>query len=130
MNPQSDIEELKNMQREASEQRDKRKKARAKASKTGEQRSSASQSQTASAKSAENDQANDNDAQTENMKSAEDDQNSKVQTEEAEQAIQDIAGNIETLVKKLEATASERPVLTIMAAFSLGIIVGQLFSRR
>ncbi|MGB5280228.1 MAG: hypothetical protein WBM38_04775 [Arenicellales bacterium] len=130
MNSQSDIEELKNMQREASEQRDKRKKERATASKTAQQRSSASQSQAASTKSAENDQANDNDAQTENMKSAEDDQNSKVQTEEAEQAIQDIAGNIETLVKKLEATASERPVLTIMAAFSLGIIVGQLFSRR
>ena len=130
MNPQSDIEELKNMQREASEQRDKRKKQRAKASKTAEQQSSASQSQTASAKSTENDQADDNDAQTEKKRPAADEQNSEVQTEEAEQAIQDIAGNIETLVKKLEVTASERPMLTIMAAFSLGIIVGQLFSRR
>jgi len=128
MKPQSDIDELKNMQREAAEQRDKRKKHRAKASIAEGQQSPAGQDQKRNPKPAENDQANE--AKTENLKAGEDDQIYEAQAQETENDIQDIADQIEIAVKNMDELASERPVLTLLAAFTLGIVVGQMFSRK
>jgi len=47
-----------------------------------------------------------------------------------EQTIGEFAKGIEQFMKEAEAAAIERPALALLAAFSLGIIVGQMFSRR
>ena len=48
----------------------------------------------------------------------------------ADEAVEDFANQIGGFVKDMEEAASERPVLALLAAFSVGVIVGQLFSRR
>jgi hypothetical protein len=44
------------------------------------------------------------------------------------------SGNIsmefESVLHELEAVATERPALALLVAFSVGVIVGQIFSRR
>jgi len=47
-----------------------------------------------------------------------------------EQTIGEFAQQLETFMKEAEAAAIERPALALLAAFSLGIIVGQIFSRK
>ena len=47
-----------------------------------------------------------------------------------EQTIGEFALQIEQFMKEAEAAAIERPALALLTAFSLGIIVGQIFSRR
>lgn len=47
-----------------------------------------------------------------------------------EQTIGEFALQVETFMKEAEAAAIERPALALLAAFSLGIIVGQTFSRK
>jgi FtsZ-binding cell division protein ZapB len=44
--------------------------------------------------------------------------------------VQDLADQIENVLKDMEDAATERPALALLSAFALGIIVGQLFSRR
>ncbi len=41
-----------------------------------------------------------------------------------------ISDQLEMYLKELEEAALERPVLALLASFSLGVIVGQLFTRR
>lgn len=43
---------------------------------------------------------------------------------------QDISDQLEMYLRELEETALERPVLALLATFSLGVIVGHLFTRR
>ncbi|HBH29840.1 MAG: hypothetical protein N839_0012650 [Desulfofustis sp. PB-SRB1] len=50
--------------------------------------------------------------------------------DETEQTIGEFALQVEAFMKEAEAAAIERPALALLAAFSLGIIVGQMFSRR
>ncbi|MDX2504286.1 MAG: hypothetical protein QNL62_07405 [Gammaproteobacteria bacterium] len=106
-NSESDLEALKDQQREATERRAVRKKPRSTA-----RQSAAARARTAAAKPTADGSAND------------------AQAHEAEEAIQDLADQIETAVKKIGETASERPVLALLATFSIGVIVGHLFSRR
>ncbi len=42
----------------------------------------------------------------------------------------DISDQLEIYLKEIEETARERPALTLLATFAIGIIVGHLFSRR
>lgn len=42
----------------------------------------------------------------------------------------DLSEQFESLLQQLEEAASERPALALLAAFSVGVIVGQLFPRR
>lgn len=128
MTSQTDIEELKNMQREAERHKAERKSDRQKASKTGEQKTSAGQAQSEKPKPTENGQPSE--TETEHPVSGEDNQAGEVHEQVTEQSIQDIADQIETAVKNMDEIASERPVMTLLAAFTLGIIVGQIFSRR
>jgi len=111
-NSKSDIEELKDLQREVTEQRAKRTRHRSTARQTGSKESAVSEARAAS------------------MNTATDDSAGAVRAHEAEKAIQDLSGQIETAIKTIEETASERPALALMAAFTIGIIVGQLISRR
>lgn len=50
--------------------------------------------------------------------------------ESHEVTLQDFADQIGSIVKEMEEAASERPALALLTAFSLGILVGQLFSRK
>ncbi len=54
----------------------------------------------------------------------------QLKQESTEQTIGEFALQVETFMKEAEAAAIERPALALLAAFSLGIIVGQMFSRR
>ena len=47
-----------------------------------------------------------------------------------ERSMKELAQNIETAVQGLEESAREQPFLTAMTAFTLGLVVGQLFTRR
>ena len=42
----------------------------------------------------------------------------------------DVAGQLEAYLNELEEVALERPVLALLVTFSLGVIVGHLFSRK
>ena len=42
----------------------------------------------------------------------------------------DLAGQIETIMSELEEAAQEHPSLALLAAFGIGVFVGQLLSRR
>ena len=111
-NSEHDIEELKSLQREATERRAERKKTSSTAKQAENQQSEAEKDRPAPKKPAA-------------QKTA-----SNTQAPESEKNSQDLAGQIETIVKEMEEAASERPMLALLAAFSLGIFVGQLFSRR
>ena len=54
----------------------------------------------------------------------------QLKQESTEQTIGEFALQVETFMQEAEAAAIERPALALLAAFSLGIIVGQMFSRR
>jgi ElaB/YqjD/DUF883 family membrane-anchored ribosome-binding protein len=54
----------------------------------------------------------------------------QLKQESTEQTIGEFALQLETFMQEAEAAAIERPALALLAAFSLGIIVGQMFSRR
>lgn len=111
-NSKSDLEELKGLQREASERRAERKKPRAKPRQTKEKQSAVEKDNSAATKPATQDTAG------------------EMPPPETEKTIQDLAGQIETIVKEVEEASSERPVLALLAAFVLGVVAGQLFSRR
>jgi hypothetical protein len=49
---------------------------------------------------------------------------------ELEKTMRELSDNIENAVGEIEDTAREQPVLTALVAFTLGLVVGQLFSRR
>ena len=58
-----------------------------------------------------------------------------VQEESADTVSQDggtegLTGQVETLMAELEEAAAEHPGLALLAAFGIGIFVGQLLSRR
>jgi ElaB/YqjD/DUF883 family membrane-anchored ribosome-binding protein len=107
-NSKSDIDELKDLQRDSTVRRAARKKPRA----TTRQAAGAAKTSAATPTSTVDDSA------------------SEAQSQEVEKTNQDFAEQIEIVVKELEEAANDRPVLALLAAFSLGIIVGQLFSRR
>ncbi|MGD8556298.1 MAG: hypothetical protein PVJ14_03000 [Chromatiales bacterium] len=44
--------------------------------------------------------------------------------------LEDLNIDFNAILKDMEETARERPVLSLVAAFSLGIVIGQLFSRK
>jgi hypothetical protein len=106
----NDIDELKTLQREAAELKAKRKRSRSRrTTATGQQ-----------SKTAEDEEA----------KPSSQDASIEEPGARSEKIISDLAGHIESVVQDMEAVAIERPVLTIMAAFVFGIIVGKLVSSR
>ena len=108
----SDLEELNKLQREAAELRAERKRSRSTAKGAEEKPSESTDDR--------------NTATTPPMQDSVDD----AQGAASDKVIEDFADQIESIAKKLEEAAIERPALALLAAFSLGIIVGQIFSRR
>ena len=51
-------------------------------------------------------------------------------TPESAKTLEDLNVDFNGILKDMEDAARERPVLALLAAFSLGIVVGQMFSRR
>ena len=51
-------------------------------------------------------------------------------TPESVATLEDLNVDFNGILKDMEDAARERPVLALLAAFSLGIVVGQMFSRR
>ena len=47
-----------------------------------------------------------------------------------EKTMKELSDNIEKAVQEIEDAAREQPALTALVAFTLGLAVGQLFSRR
>ncbi len=43
---------------------------------------------------------------------------------------ENISMNFESVLQEMEAVATERPALALLVAFSVGVVVGQIFSRR
>lgn len=52
------------------------------------------------------------------------------QSIETDNAVHDLAVQLEHILKEMEEAATERPALALLTAFAVGVIVGQLFSRR
>ncbi len=99
-NPNGDVEELQELQREAQARRSERKQSRASAKSTAPPQSAAP------------------------------DAEDQEQTSEPEKAVKELAVQIEGVVKDLEQATVKHPALALAAAFGLGIAVGKLFSRR
>ena len=51
-------------------------------------------------------------------------------TAEQENIIEGLTEQLQSLVQDLEEAAVERPALALLAAFGIGVIVGQLLSRK
>ncbi len=51
-------------------------------------------------------------------------------TPESAATLEDLNVDFNGILKDMEDAARERPVLALLAAFSLGIVVGQMFSRK
>lgn len=52
------------------------------------------------------------------------------QTEDQKYSIESLAAHVGDLVQELEEAASEHPALALLAAFGMGVVAGQLLSRR
>ena len=52
------------------------------------------------------------------------------ETAQTDGGIHDLAEQIEMYMTDLEKAAMERPMLALLAAFSIGIVVGKFFNRR
>ena len=112
-NSNSDIEKLKSLQREAKKRRAERRKPHSTTTHAEEKQSEITEDLDVTSKSA-----------------AQGSSAAESPVPESKKTLQDLFGQIENLVKEMEDAASERPLLALLAAFSLGIIIGQLFSRR
>lgn len=108
----NEIEELQKIQREASERRAERDKERLAAREANRRQTAGEQAEPG----AETPSAN-----------AAPSGNSSAEAEGPTHALSHQLGN---LLEELEEAAKERPALALLAAFSLGVIVGQLFSRK
>lgn len=58
------------------------------------------------------------------------DEDVAVATDELESKVEDFGEQIDAFVKELEAAAKERPRVALLAAFAIGVAIGQMLSRR
>jgi len=112
----SDIEELKDLQREAIELKAQRKKSR----------SSASSAQAKHSEEEESGNASNNPS----SKVSTDNTQAEGQLPDAEEAIENIADQFESFVKQLANAAQDRPALALLATFTAGVMVGYMLSRK
>jgi ElaB/YqjD/DUF883 family membrane-anchored ribosome-binding protein len=110
---ENEIEELQALQREAAELRAKRRQAATEANDQDDRKSGSTELQEAAErlldKAIETGQALEHDA---------------------DEALHNLAGRIETAAAELEEATRKRPIVALLAAVTVGIIIGQLFSRR
>lgn len=58
------------------------------------------------------------------------DEDVAVATEALESKVDDFGEQIDAFVKELETAAQERPRVALLAAFAIGVAIGQMLSRR
>ena len=113
---ETDLDELKKLQREAAVLRSQRQRKGSTAARPeGQEDSSASV------------EAADNQPETE---PATDSESLEEAIAESAKKLEDLNIDFNAILKDMEDAARERPMLTLVAAFSLGIVVGHLFSRK
>ncbi|EED31101.1 hypothetical protein NOR53_2677 [gamma proteobacterium NOR5-3] len=120
----SDLEELKDLQSEANKHRATRNKARAtrkKARSTAEE-AEAQPQPVATPPTPQTDKVS--------TESVGDELPDTTQPQDEEATIGGFVEQVGITVKEVEELASERPMLALLAAFSLGLVVGQLLSRK
>jgi ElaB/YqjD/DUF883 family membrane-anchored ribosome-binding protein len=105
------MDELKNMQREAAELKAERKRPRP------------------TAKSAAGKKSRSGEDRNE-MEPPVHDSADEEQASELDKSVQDLASHLESAGKEIEEAAREHPVLALLMAFTFGIVVGHLLSRR
>lgn len=110
--PTGDVEALKRMQRDAAKLRAGRKRRRANQTPADEHASGTQKDQKA----------------TETQ--VEPDATGEAQASELETNVDHYADQLAGAVKQLEDAAREHPALALLAAFTTGVVVGNLFSRR
>lgn len=144
----SDIEELKDLQREVAELRAEREKSRATAKrassakktgaeksdtqKPGTQKQSTKQKGSVKKKSAAQASADEEQAAEQMNEQATEQATEQAdeQTLDAEKKVQEIADQFESVVNQLEEAARERPALAMLAAFTTGVVVGYILTRK
>lgn len=140
----SDIEELKDLQREVAELRAEREKSRAtakrasSAKKTGAEKSDTqkpgtqkqSTKQKGSVKKKSAAQASADEEQAAEQMNEQATEQADEQTLDAEKKVQEIADQFESVVNQLEEAARERPALAMLAAFTTGVVVGYILTRK
>ena len=107
-----DIEQLKHLQADAAKRRNQRSQRHAAdkpASETSEQADENTQATQAQTKPASADEAS---------------------AKDLEESVQHYADQLAGAVKQLEDTAREHPALALIAAFTTGVVIGNLFSRK
>ena len=107
-----DVEALKGMQRDAEKLRAERKRRRSTPAPATEHASGREEDQNATETQTEPDAAGEE------------------QVFESEANVQHYADQLAGAVKQFEDTAREHPALALLAAFTTGVVVGNLFSRR
>ena len=110
--PTGDVEALKRMQRDAAKLRAEDKRRRSSQTSAAEQPSGLDENQ------------NDTEEQVDRDSAGE------AQVPESEPTAQHYADQVAVAVKQMEDTAREHPALALLAAFTTGVVVGNLFSRR
>jgi len=150
----SDTEELKDLQREVAELRAEREKSRAtakrasSAKKTGAEKSDAQKPGTQKPGAQKSGVQKPGTKQKESVTkkpaaqaSADEEQAAEPMTEQAaeqadeqtldaEKKVQEIADQFEGVVNQLEEAARERPALALLAAFTTGVVVGYILTRK
>lgn len=106
----SDIDELKNLQREAAELREKRKRTRPKGR-------------------PEKDVEPEPDEEPEDAQPLEPDL-ADDPFDDSDDEASGLAGHLETVVQELEVLAKNHPTLALVSAFTIGFFAGKLFTRR
>lgn len=106
-NVPGDIDDLKTLQREAEELRESRKRTRV----THEKESGRLEN-------------------AEDVRATEQAAADEIETAQTDSGFHDLAEQIEMYMGEIEEAAMERPMLALLAAFSIGIVVGKLFTRR
>ena len=107
-----DVEALKRMQSEAAKRRAERKRTRSPHAPAAEHASGRE------------------DDQNDTEKQAEQEPVDEAQVPESETNVQHYADQLAGALKQFEDTAREHPALVLLAAFTTGVVVGNLFSRR
>jgi hypothetical protein len=113
---ETDLDELKALQREAALLRSQRQQKSSTAARTERKEDSAASVEEA-------------DSQPE-AEPAADSQPLEEAIAASAKTLEDLNIDFNAILKDMEEAARERPMLTLVAAFTLGIVVGQLFSRK
>jgi ElaB/YqjD/DUF883 family membrane-anchored ribosome-binding protein len=111
-NSKHDVEELKSIQSDAAKLRAQRKRRRSTQVSSAEHPSGIEENQNNTEKQAVQDSAG------------------EAQALESETNVQHFADQLASAVKQFEDTAREHPALALLAAFTTGVVVGNLFSRK